>query len=452
MSALSESPVYRAYTYAYPHKTAYRALAPPPRLDALWAEERTDALSLYIHVPFCEFRCGFCNLFTRRSPAEDLVQRWLATLHRQADRVKRALGSAGGPRTAGARFAQFAIGGGTPTYLDVAALEAILDLAEAMGAPLGEIPISVEMSPDTVSVDKLALLRARGVTRASLGVQSFDEAEVRAMSRPQRTAAVLRALGMIREAGFPVLNVDLMYGLPGQTEASWLSSIRAALRFAPEELYLYPLYVRPLTGLGLGRKSWDDERVALYRTARALLVEEGYEQQSLRMFRASRAPVEAGRTGGPPTPSTVYTCQEDGMVGLGCGARSYTRALHYASEWAVSQEGVLGILEDWIARADDRFDVAEWGYRLGGDDQRRRYVIQSLLQREGLSLPGYTQRFGTHALADLPCLAELGALGYATVDPAQLVLTDLGMERSDAIGPWLYSAEASQLMEASDLR
>ena len=312
-----------------------------------------------------------------------------------------------------------------------------------MGAPLGQIPISVEMSPDTVSVDKLALLRARGVTRASLGVQSFVEAEARAVSRPQRSAAVERALGMIREAGFPVLNVDLMYGLPGQTEESWLASIRAALRFTPEELYLYPLYVRPLTGLGLGRRSWDDERVRLYRAARALLADHGYEQQSLRMFRATRAPSEAG---------PVYACQDDGMVGLGCGARSYTRELHYASEWAVSQEGVLGILEDWIERGDDCFDVAEWGYRLGGDDQRRRYVIQSLLQREGLSLAAYARRFGTHALGDLPCLAELGALGYATLDTERLALTELGMERSDAIGPWLYSAEASRLMDAADLR
>ena len=436
MSALSDSPIFRAYTYAYPHKTAYRPLAPPPRLDALWAEERRDGLFLYVHVPFCEFRCGFCNLFTRRSPAEPLVERWLATLHRQADRVRRALGG-------GARFARLAIGGGTPTYLDAVDLEAILDLAEAMGAPLGEIPVSVEVSPDTVTVDKLALLRARGVTRVSLGVQSFVEAEARAVSRPQRADTVLRALRMIREAGFPVLNVDLMYGLPGQTEGSWLASIRAALRFAPEELYLYPLYVRPLTGLGLGRRSWDDERVGLYRAARATLAEEGYEQQSLRMFRASRAPIEAG---------PVYTCQDDGMVGLGCGARSYTQALHYASEWAVSQEGVLGILEDWIAREDARFDVAEWGYRLGGDEQRRRYVIQSLLQREGLSLAAYTRRFGTHALADLPCLSELSALGYATLDPARLALTELGVERSDAIGPWLYSEEASRLMEASDLR
>jgi oxygen-independent coproporphyrinogen-3 oxidase len=139
------------------------------------------------------------------------------------------------------------------------------------------------------------------------------------------------------------------------------------------------------------------------------------------------------------------------MVGLGCGAGSYARAVHYASEWAVSQEGVLGILEEWIARGDDRFDVAEWGYRLGGDDQRRRWVIQSLLQSEGLEREAYARRFGTDVLADLPCVAELPALGYATLDAGRVVLTEAGMERSDAIGPWLYSEEAAGRMAAAEV-
>jgi oxygen-independent coproporphyrinogen-3 oxidase len=287
VTALAALPVFQAYSYAYPHKTAYRRLDPPPRLDALWAGEDRGALFLYVHVPFCEFRCGFCNLFTRRSPGDDLVRRWLATLGRQAARVRAALGGE-------ARFARLAMGGGTPTYLDLADLEAVLDLAEAMGAPLATIPISVETSPDTAEPAKLALLRARGVTRVSLGVQSFVEAEARAVSRPQRADAVERALHALRDTGFPVLNVDLMYGLPGQTEETWLGSIRAALRFAPEELYLYPLYVRPLTGLGLGRRSWDDERLRLYRAGRALLREHGYVQRSLRMFRSAQAPDEGG--------------------------------------------------------------------------------------------------------------------------------------------------------------
>jgi hypothetical protein len=117
-----------------------------------------------------------------------------------------------------------------------------------------------------------------GVDRISIGVQSFIEAEVKVVGRSQKTAVVQQALDRIRSAGFTTLNIDLIYGLPGQTTGSWLESLRAALRFAPEELYLYPLYVRPLTGLGRrGQKTEDDLRLACYRAGRRLLLESGYK-------------------------------------------------------------------------------------------------------------------------------------------------------------------------------
>ena len=429
-SLLAGSP-YRGYAYSYPHKTAYRPIDPPVALGPLWAGERRDFLFLYVHIPFCGMRCGYCNLFTRARPDEGLVSSYLGTLRRQAARVRAAMPDAA--------FARFAMGGGTPTYLDIAGLESALDVAErTMGADLARIPGSVEVSPETVDAEKLGLLRARGIDRISIGVETFDEAEAAAVSRPQKAAVVERALEIIRRSGTPTLNIDLIYGLPGQTVASWLLSLRAALRFAPEELYLYPLYVRPLTGLGRSHREWDDLRLACYREARDLLRGEGYEQVSMRMFRALHAPEDRG---------PVYRCQEDGMVGLGCGARSYTGALHYGSEYAVGGRGVRAILDDYAARPDHAFDRADFGCRLDEDDRRRRYVIQSLLSGEGLDGAGYLRRFGTDPFADLPGLAELEELGLAVRSADRLALTDSGLERSDAIGPWLYSERVRRLME-----
>jgi oxygen-independent coproporphyrinogen-3 oxidase len=427
---------YQAYEYSYPHKTSYRPLDPPVPLDDLWAAECRDALFLYIHVPFCGMRCGFCNLFTRAASDGATVARYLDALRRQAGRVREALGEAG--------FARFAVGGGTPTYLDLDGLETVLDVAErVMGADLAAVPASVEVSPGTVDADKLALLVGRGVDRVSIGVESFDEAEAAAVYRPQETATVGKALALIRDAGPRTLNIDLIYGLPGQTVASWLRSVREALRHAPEELYLYPLYVRPLTGLGRSGRSWDDLRVACYREARDLLASEGYEQVSMRMFRRAGDPGEAG---------VVYCCQDDGMVGLGCGARSYTRALHYSTEFAVGAHGIRTLIEAYSARAAESFGVANYGRRLGGEDQRRRFVIQSLLQCEGLSLPAYARRFGTSAGDDLPELATLEDLGLAERRGGVLALSAAGVERSDAIGPWLYSDGVRRAMEAYEWR
>jgi oxygen-independent coproporphyrinogen-3 oxidase len=413
------------------HKTAYRPLRPPVPLGPLWSQEHRQALFLYIHVPFCGMRCGFCNLFTKARPGAHLIASYLDALARQAARVRDELD--------GASFARFAIGGGTPTYLDPAGLEAVLDVAgRTMGADLRRIPGSVEVSPDTVDREKLELLRDRGVDRISIGVESFIEAEASAVYRPQRSEAVGRALGLIRSSGFPTLNIDLIYGLPGQSVASWLDSVRKALEFRPEELYLYPLYVRPLTGLGRSGREWDDLRLACYREARSWLIGEGYVQVSMRMFRAPDAPLEVG---------PAYRCQEDGMVGLGCGARSYTSTLHYASEYAVRARGVGEIIADYVARPDPSFGFADFGFRLGPEDRRRRHVIQSLLSPEGLDLVAYTRRFETQAMDDLPELADLVPIGLAEQSSSVLRLTDSGLERSDAIGPWLYSRLVRELME-----
>lgn len=427
---------YVSYAYAYPHKTAYRFFDPPVALREVWAGERRDHLFLYFHVPFCEMRCGFCNLFTTVHTKGGIEAAYLDALERQARRVQVALGAAS--------FARMAIGGGTPTYLDCDGLTRLFDIATRLfHVNLNRTPISVETSPATAGAARLQLLRTYGVDRISIGVQSFIEAEVAAVGRSQRTATVEAALETIRATGFPTLNIDLIYGLPGQTIASWLHSLERALEYRPEELYLYPLYVRPLTGLGRTGTHWDDSRRACYRAARERLLAAGYTQVSMRMFKAAHAPDQDG---------PVYCCQEDGMVGLGCGARSYTRSRHYSSEYAVGATGVRAILADYIARRDEDFDLATYGFVLNPDEQRRRYLIQSLLQRDGLPREAYARRFGSDPFDDLPALDELVEQGLATCSGAVLQLTAEGFEYSDAIGPWLYSPQVRRLMEEYELR
>lgn len=114
-TAPSPGSPYTAYVYAYPHKTAYRPLPDRPALRDLWRGERKDALSLYLHIPFCEVRCGFCNLFTRIGAPDGLTGRYLDALERQATAVRDALGD-DGPVS----FANAAFGGGTPTFLTAA--------------------------------------------------------------------------------------------------------------------------------------------------------------------------------------------------------------------------------------------------------------------------------------------------------------------------------------------
>ncbi|MBX3160983.1 MAG: STM4012 family radical SAM protein [Deltaproteobacteria bacterium] len=439
MNPLDDASRYQHYVYAYPHKTAYRRIEPALDLAELWARERRDHLFVYLHVPFCEIRCGFCNLFTQPVPEADRVEAYLGTLARQVAVVRRAL-DAGGVFA----FSRAAIGGGTPTLLDAGQLERAIDLVRAVGAPRG-IPMSVETSPETALPDRLAVaVQHGGADRISIGVQSFVDDECRAVNRPQRVDDIHRALRAIRDAGPATLNVDLMYGLPGQTAASWRASLAAALAYRPEELYLYPLYVRPLTTLGrkgarAGVHPDDAARVELYEQGREQLLEAGYRQVSMRMFRLAAAGAGAGAS---------YCCQEDGMIGLGCGARSYTRAVHYSSEWAVGARGVREIIDRWIAKPDDAFAVADYGFVLDDDEQRRRWLILSLLSDEGLDVDAYRARFAADPVDD-PALAQLAAL--TTRDGGSLRLTAEGLARADAVGPALFSEQVRRRMAEYEL-
>ena len=432
MSATTQEPLadwlkaspFQGYAYAYPHKTAFRPLQPRVPLDALWARENRQRLYLYLHVPFCEMRCGFCNLFTTANPEANLVSRWLETMLRQARTLHGVLGD-------DCRFVRGAIGGGTPTFLSPGELERFLTgLTGIFGASVAATPFSVEMSPATVSAEKLALLRAFGMARASLGVQSFVPAEVRGAGRGQQVAEVDRALRLMADSGVPVRNLDLIYGLPHQTAASWRQSLAAAASHAPEEIYLYPLYVRPLTGLDRLHREPGDNREELYRVGRDWLLERGYRQISMRLFRARHHP-------GVTEP--VYVCQEDGMVGLGPGARSYTQQLHYSSDYAVERASTVQIIEAFAARdpADSAF--ADYGAWLDREEQQRRFIIKSLLRVEGLEEAAYTARFGTGWREEWPALEEILENGLGEVTAGNLHLNAEGLAWSDAIGPWLYS-------------
>ncbi|MBO3739194.1 STM4012 family radical SAM protein [Actinoplanes flavus] len=429
--SLDDSP-YQGYLYAYPHKTAYRRLDPRPLLSDVWSGERQDSLFGYVHLPFCEMRCGFCNLFTRANPPDEQVTAYLAQLRRQAAAVRDSL-------SPGAVFSRLAIGGGTPTYLTAPELSELFGIVgDAFGTTA--VPLSVETSPATATPDRLAVLAEHGTTRISIGVQSFLDTEARAAGRPQRLAEVRAALEAIREARIPVLNVDLIYGIDGQTAATWQHSLDEALRWRPEELYLYPLYVRPLTGLGRrahARADWDRQRQQLYRQAVEVLTDAGYVRHSMRQFRRAGAPVPAGPD---------YCCQDDGMVGLGCGARSYTTELHYSFDYAVTVSEVRAVIDDYLSRPPTDFRYAEIGFRLDAVEQRRRWLLKSLLRAEGVDAAAYRSRFGTAHTGDFPQLSGLVDRGW--LNPARTRLTGEGLAWSDAIGPWLVSADVRQAMGA----
>ena len=433
---LEETNRFQSYLYSYPHKTAYRPFEEKLDLKTLWAAEKKHALYLYTHIPFCRMKCSFCNLFTVSHPKEDLVSLYLKKVQLEAEVVRDTLGEF--------HFAGYAIGGGTPSHLEVSQLEQLFSVyTNTLGVDLKNTPGSFEISPDTIDDEKLTFLSQHGVQRLSIGIQSFIESEARSVGRVQPETMMEPLLEKIGSYQFPVFNLDLIYGIPGQTPETWLASLKKAIQFQPTEIFLYPLYVRPLTSLFMKRGNLqiaqhEDIRTTLYGIGRDYLQANGYVQDSMRLFRKQVSGLRE---------SSEYSCQEDGMIGLGTNARSYTTDVHYSTEYAVSKPNVAAIINDYVAKQSGDFMTANYGIRLSEDDRKRRYLIKSLLKAQGLDGGHYQAIYGSDVYADFPELQILLELNLAQKGGGRMQLQGDGLAYSDLIGHWFISPTVKNKMQ-----
>ncbi len=191
-------------------------------------------LGLYVHVPFCAKRCGYCSFNT--APLEDgAMRRYLEALEREVD----LLGAIGwSPRV---RLSTIFLGGGTPSLLAADEMAAVLGWIRARFALAADAEVTVECNPESVTRDKLAAYRAAGVNRLSLGVQSLDDAILPRLGRLHDARGARAAFEAARAAGCDNLSVDLMYGLPGLDPEGWTGAVEAILDWEPDHLSAYGL-------------------------------------------------------------------------------------------------------------------------------------------------------------------------------------------------------------------
>ena len=194
----------------------------------------SDILGLYVHVPFCAKRCGYCSFNT--APLEDgAMARYLEALHREID----LLGAL--PWAARVRLATVFMGGGTPSLMAAEDLAAALDRIRARFAVAEDAEITVECNPESVTRQKLEGYRIAGVNRLSLGVQSLDDSILPRLGRLHDARGARAAFEAAREAGCANLSVDLMYGLPGLDLDGWTHVVDAVLDWRPDHLSAYGL-------------------------------------------------------------------------------------------------------------------------------------------------------------------------------------------------------------------
>ncbi|MCI9532110.1 MAG: coproporphyrinogen III oxidase family protein [Lachnospiraceae bacterium] len=441
---------YIQYMYSYPHKTAYRPLT------GISLESYAHCMSgsghgLYLHIPFCQTKCGYCNLFSVTGQAPPVFARYLDAVERQARQYQDTL-SAFRPS-----FLEVSIGGGTPLLLPEGLLVRMFGILEAYFPSDKGKGLAIETAPNQTTREKLHILREAGAARVSMGIQSFSEQELKTLGRRHSARKAREALGLLKSFGFPCTNVDFIYGIPGQSIESLLSSLREALSFAPDEIFLYPLYLKhgawlvqapPKSGPQAAAPASPSAGVhpayLQYLEASAFLKSEGYRQDSMRRF-VKITPQAQQAKGQRP----FSECGFGSSLALGCGGRSYLGNLHFCTPYAVTSQGCLRQLERFMGTED--YTQITHGMLLSQEERKRRYVIRHLFIRPGINIQQYQGHFGSDPARDFPLLQVWASQGYAQFTRQghsdYLTLTEEGLGLSDFLGPQLISPEVQRRME-----
>ncbi len=254
---------------------------------SLWDRVRGDCnrgpglapVAVYIHIPFCPSKCGYCD-FNSYAMSGDIVQRTAKAI---ATEIRR---SPWRGRPAKTIF----FGGGTPTFLSEEQLLPIIEEVIETHPPVPNAEITSEANPGTVDIPKFKAMHQAGINRISLGAQSFQAQDLVRLGRVHKAHEVARAVSAARDAGFEQLNLDLMFGLPGQSPRAWERNLEIALSLQPNHLSLYGLTIEPNTRFyKLGLKGMldlpqEDDLITMYEQAMDKTLAAGLQQYEISNF------------------------------------------------------------------------------------------------------------------------------------------------------------------------
>jgi oxygen-independent coproporphyrinogen-3 oxidase len=380
--------------------------------------EDSGPLGLYVHVPFCASTCDFCA-FYQVSPTAKSVQGFINCLAAEARLVdwNRPLSTV-------------FWGGGTPGLLSPADLGRVAEIVHGLPGGLAPAEWTVELAPASVTKERLSVLRAAGVTRVSLGVQSFRPALLDALGRAHSREQVHRAYERIRGAGFPSVNVDLMFALPGQTASEWDADIDEALSLGPDHISTYCLTFEEDTALWVklsqGRVRLDpDNEARMYERTWDRLGEAGYAQYEVSNF---ARPGHACR-------HNVNTWRMAEWVGLGPSA---------ASQHAGWRASNVADLEGWTEQVGSGQRAMEDRTRLTPVLLAEDALVFGLRMNEGVDVQGLRARRPAAPWARVTALLDrLVEENLAIWDGPRIRLGRRGRLLADSVGTEIMAAFGS---------
>lgn len=336
-------------------------------------------VGLYVHIPFCRTKCGYCSFNSRPWSGVDGPAEYLQAVAVEME----GMADSWGPEI---EFATLFVGGGTPSIYGGESFAKILDQAFRQFNWCDDPEISIEANPNTVTRSGLVALRAAGFNRLSIGVQSFVDQELVAIGRSHSAAEAVEALTMAREAGFANLNLDLIYGLPDQDLVTWRQSLRAAINLDPEHLALYELSVEPGTPFAKREAQGDlslpddDALAEMEALAQAELARHGYQRYEISNY---------SRQGFNCRHNLNYW-RNGSYLGLGAGAVSCLDGLR------LKNVDDPDLYQQRIVAGRPAYQEGE---ALGNASSFRESVIMGLRLIDGVSLVSLRARYGLEPLA-----------------------------------------------------
>ena len=367
--------------------------------------------SLYVHVPFCVVKCGYCDFNSYVVEDGGVHDRFLDALDAELRNCWR-----------GEQPVSVFIGGGTPSLLDPPRLQRLFTILGARVDLRDCREVTMEANPESLTREKAAIARAAGVARLSMGVQTFHPHHLRFLDRAHSAVRAEAAFAEARAAGFENISIDLMFGIPGETTAEWAADLERALSLQPDHMSCYNLTFEPGTrlhrDLQRGTVAPNDQEVdrAMFLHTRQRLSAAGFAAYEVSNF--------AGR-GGPCRHNDHYWLQGD-YVGVGPGASSHRRGVRATN---------LKAVEPWAEAALLGRPCAATAETLRPAQRASEALWLGIRRRDGVDLASVTQRLS------LPVEEMFAAAidaheraGWLRRVGSRVMLTDEGLLMADRVG------------------
>ncbi len=377
-----------------------------------------DSIGVYAHIPFCASKCPYCAFNSAVVTASPEV-RYTDCILKELDYRLEAEGCRA--RTLESLY----IGGGTPSLFSPWAIGRMVEGIKTGFAPSPDVETTLEVNPDSVDVHRLEMYLAAGVTRVSVGAQSFDDAVLKTLGRRHPARKALAAVKDAKAAGFENVGVDLMFGVPGQKTDSWRETLAAAIGLGPKHISVYGLTMEEdtpfysLYGQAQGNEAAEERETRMYEMAAGVLKDAGYLHYEISNFALPGFMSRGNRR---------YWLGGDYM-GLGAGAHSFFssprwgRRLWNAADAVVYMEGV-----------ESKGDAPDGSESLSEEEARTEAALLGLrMLDKGIEGEAFKARFGVYPAMAFRDIGELEKQGLILSRGTDVLLTQKGALLSNEI-------------------